>query len=160
MSEREAAARAVFEAINSGELDILDDLVTDDFIDHGSPFPIPPGPEGYRSILRFVHDVLRIRYAIEDLFSTENRVVVRAVATGAGVDTVHGPGAAGRSYTMGTVHIYRTDGDRLAEHWGVRDELAARIQLGTVAAPNPTSFNVPPPRTNTDSGTESIEAES
>lgn len=141
MSESEAAARAVFEAINSGELDVLDDLVTEDFVDHGSPFPLPPGPEGYRSILRFVHDVLQIRYVIEDLFSTGDRVVVRAVATGVGVDLVHGPGAAGASYSMATVHIYRTEGDRLAEHWGVRDELAARIQLGTVAPPDPAAFD-------------------
>ncbi|WP_180349035.1 hypothetical protein [Tessaracoccus massiliensis] len=26
---------------------------------------------------------------------------------------------------MATIHIYRTDGDRLAEHWGVRDEMGA-----------------------------------
>ena len=140
MPEGESAARAVFAAINSGELDVLDDLVTADFVDHGSPFPLPPGPEGYRTILRFVHGVLKIRYAIEDLFSTDDRVVVRAMATGVGVDLVHGEGAAGKLYSMSTLHIYRTEGGRLAEHWGVRDELAARIQLGTVAAPDPAAL--------------------
>ncbi|SDT16141.1 ester cyclase [Microlunatus soli] len=141
MSERtEDAARRVFDAINSGDLGALDDLVTDDFIDHGSPFPLPPGPEGYRKILTFVHDVLQIRYTVEDLFSTDDRVVIRAVATGVGVDLVHGEGAAGKTYTMTTAHIYRTEGDKLAEHWGIRDELAARIQLGTVAAPDPAAF--------------------
>ena len=65
---------------------------------------------------------------------------VRAHATGVGVNLVHGPGAAGRTYTMTTAHIYRTDGDRLAEHWGVRDELEARIQLGTIASPDPAAF--------------------
>ncbi|GAA3652798.1 ester cyclase [Nocardioides ginsengisoli] len=138
MSERaERAVRQVFDAINSGELGILDELVTADFVDHGSPFPLPPGPEGYRAILGFVHGVLRIQYVIEDLFSTADRVVVRALARGVGVDAVHGDGAAGRPYAMTTAHIYRTEGDRLAEHWGVRDELAARIQLGTVAEPDP-----------------------
>jgi hypothetical protein len=38
---------------------------------------------------------------------------------------------------MQTVHIYRVTADnQLAEHWGVRDELAARVQLGTVAPPD------------------------
>lgn len=131
-----SAARAVFDAINSGDLDILDDLVTDEFVDHGSPVPLPPGPAGYRQILRFVHDVLQIRYTVEDAFATHDRVVVRAVAHGVGVDGVHGPGAAGRMYDMITAHIYRTEGNRLAEHWGVRDELGARIQLGTIAPPD------------------------
>ena len=41
------AARAVFDAINSGDLRCLDDAVTADFVDHGSPFPLPPGPGGF-----------------------------------------------------------------------------------------------------------------
>jgi len=129
------AALAVFEAINSGDLSGLDDYVTDDFVDHGAPFPLPPGPDGYRQILGFVHDVLQIRYTVEDAFATDDRVVVRATARGVGLDAFFGEGAAGGTYAMTTVHIYRTSGDRLAEHWGVRDEMAARIQLGTLKPP-------------------------
>jgi predicted ester cyclase len=137
----QVAARRVFDAINSGHLDCLDELVTDDFVDHGSPFPLPPGPDGYRQILTFVTQVLRVRYDVEDVFSTEDRVVLRAVAHGVGVDAVHGPGAEGRTYSMTTAHIYRTEGDRLAEHWGVRDEYGARIQLGTITAPDPAALS-------------------
>ncbi|MFJ9313386.1 ester cyclase [Pimelobacter simplex] len=131
----QAAALRVFAAINTGDLDCLDELVTDDFVDHGSPFPLPPGPAGYRQVLTFVTQVLRIRYDLEDVFATDDRVVVRALAHGVGVDAVHGPGADGGRFTMATAHIYRTEGDRLAEHWGIRDEYGARVQLGTVAAP-------------------------
>lgn len=130
------AALAVFEAINSGDLSRLGDHVTADFVDHGAPFPLPPGPDGYREVLSFVHAVLQIRYTLEDVFATEDRVVVRATARGVGHDAFFGEGAAGGTYAMTTVHIYRTEGDRLAEHWGVRDEVSARIQLGTLAAPS------------------------
>lgn len=128
-------ARAVFDAINSGDFSCLEDAVTRDFVDHGSPIPLPPGPEGYRQILTVVHHVLGIRYDIEDAFATDERVVVRAVAHGVGIDVVHGPGAAGKTYAMTTVHVYRVEDGRLAEHWGVRDELGARVQLGTLRAP-------------------------
>ena len=128
-------ALAVFDAINSGDFSVLDEAVTADFVDHGSPVPLPPGPEGYRQILTVVHDVLQIRYTIEDAFETDARVVIRAVAHGVGVDPIHGQGAGGRAYSMPTVHIYRVEDDRLAEHWGVRDEFGARVQLGTVRAP-------------------------
>lgn len=131
------AALAVFEAINTGDLSGLADYVTDDFVDHGAPFPLPPGPGGYRQILGFVHEVLQIRYTVEDAFATADRVVIRATARGVGLDSFFGQGANGGTYTMTTVHIYRTEGDRLAEHWGVRDEVAARIQLGTLAPPTP-----------------------
>jgi len=52
------AARAVFDAINTKDLARIPELVTDDFVDHGSPFPLPPGPDGYTQILTFVTRVL------------------------------------------------------------------------------------------------------
>lgn len=137
------SARAIFDAINSGELGVLDDLVTDDFVDHGSPFPLPPGPDGYRQILGFVRGVLGIRYEIDDIFAGPDRVVVRATARGTGVEAVHGPGTAGRPFLMQTAHIYRTEGDRMAEHWGIRDEYGVRIQLGALAPPDVTAFPTP-----------------
>ena len=48
----------LFEAINTADLSDLIDLVTDDFIDHGSPVPLPPGPTGYAQILGVVIGVL------------------------------------------------------------------------------------------------------
>lgn len=131
------AATRVFAAINSGDLSCLPDAVTVDFVDHGSPFPLPPGPDGYAQILGFVHDVLRIRYEILDTIETTDRIVVRAQASGVGAAAFHGQQAEGKPYTMQTIHIYRTEGDRLAEHWGVRDEVGAMIQMGVLPAPAP-----------------------
>lgn len=132
-----SAARRVFEAINTGDLSCLPECVTADFIDHGSPFPLPPGPAGYGQILGFVHHELQIRYVVEDTIVTADRIVVRATASGVGLAGFHGPAAAGKPYTMTTIHVYRTEGDRLAEHWGVRDELGALVRMGVVAAPQP-----------------------
>jgi predicted ester cyclase len=140
MNAARDAALAVFDAMNHRDLAVLDELVTADFVDHGSPFPLPPGPEGYRMILGFVTEVLQLRYEIDDVIESDDRIVVRATGHGVGLDAMHGPGAEGRPFVMQTVHIYRTEGDRLAEHWGVRDEYGARIQLGTAAAPDPAAF--------------------
>lgn len=136
----QAAALRVFDAINSRDLSCLDEVVTDDFVDHGSPFPLPPGPGGYRQILTFVTRVLQVRYELQDIFSTDDRVVARAVAHGIGVDEVHGAGANGRPFSMPTAHIFRTEGALLAEHWGIRDEYGARVQLGTMQAPDPAAM--------------------
>jgi ketosteroid isomerase-like protein len=138
--QAEHAALQVFAAINSGDFTGLDELVTADFVDHGSPLPIEPGPAGYRDILTFVHHVLQYRYEVKEVFSTADRVVVRAEASAVGVAALHGPEAAGRPYRITTLHLYRTEGGRLAEHWGVRDDLSAFIQLGVIAPPDPAAF--------------------
>jgi hypothetical protein len=129
------AARAVMDAINSSDLSAIPDCVTSDFVDHGSPFPLPPGPDGYTAILTFVTRVLSIRYEVRDEFCTPDRIVIRAVAHGQAVASVHGEQFAGRPYAMPTVHISRTEGPLLAEHWGVRDELGVLIQIGAVPPP-------------------------
>ena len=129
------AAMRVLDAINSGDLSCLPECVTADFVDHGSPVPLPPGPEGYAQALGFVTGVLGIRYEVEEIIETPDRIVLRARAHGVGVGHVHGPAAEGRPYSMQTVHIFRTDGDRLAEHWGVRDELGAMREMGLIPAP-------------------------
>ncbi|WP_392542468.1 ester cyclase [Oryzobacter telluris] len=131
------SALRVFDAINTGDLSCLPQCVTADFVDHGSPFPLPPGPEGYAQILGFVHAELRIRYELLDVIETDDRIVVRAHATGVGSAGFHGPDAAGKPYTMQTIHVYRTEGDRLAEHWGVRDEVGAMVQMGVLPTPAP-----------------------
>jgi len=131
------AARAVFEAINSGDLSAVPACVTDSFVDHGSPFPLPPGPDGYVRILTWVTRVLRLRYEIADTITTDDRIVLRAVAHGSGVAEIHGPGAVGHDYAMSTIHVYRTEGALLAEHWGVRDEVGAMVQMGVLPIPDP-----------------------
>ncbi|MBO0852827.1 MAG: ester cyclase [Nocardia sp.] len=136
------AALAVFDAINRADLSALPELVTDDFIDHGSPFPLPPGPEGYRRILTWVTRVLKIRYTVIDVIQTEDRIVLRAEASGHGIEPLHGAAAVGKPYTMSTIHIYRTEGARLAEHWGVRDEIGAMVQVGSIPAPDPSALDL------------------
>lgn len=131
------AARAVFAAINSKDLSCIESSVTEDFVDHGSPFPLPPGPAGYTQILTYVTQVLAIRYVVLDEFATADRIVIRAVAHGVAVAAVHGQEFAGRAYTMPTLHVYRSEGHRLAEHWGVRDELGVLQQIGALPMPQP-----------------------
>jgi len=36
----------------------------------------------------------------------------------------------GKSFEVDHIHIYRLEGDRIAEHWGVRDDLGTLRQLG------------------------------
>ena len=73
-----ALAAEVFYAMNTGQLEKIRDLVSDDFVDHGFPAPMPPGPDGYIAILTFVTTVLQIRYEVHDVISDGDTVAIRA----------------------------------------------------------------------------------
>ena len=68
-----------------------------------------------------------------------DKVAIRATAYGVHNTDHLGVPATGRPYAMPTMHLYRGEGDRLAEHWGVRDELTVLQQVGAIpTAPPPT----------------------
>lgn len=128
----------MFDALNAREFDRIPALVTADFVDHGAPPGlVPPGPGGYAAVLRWVGETLRITYQLEDVFSVGDRVAIRATAFGVHVSDHLGVPATGKPYSMATAHFYRAEGDLLAEHWGVRDEWGALVQVGALTAAPP-----------------------
>jgi predicted ester cyclase len=131
----QALAAKVFDAMNTGQLEKIRDVVTDDFVDHGSPVPLPPGPDGYIGILTFVTTVLQIRYEVHDVTSDGDMVAIRATAHGVNAVTPHGIQPTGRPFAMKTAHSFRARDGRLCEHWGVRDELDVLYQVGALAPP-------------------------
>lgn len=133
MNQTERAARALVDAINDRDLERIRDLVTDDFVDHGAPPGlVPPGPDGYITVMEFVTGVLQLRYEVHEVVVADDRVALRATGHGVHRSDHLGVPATGRPYAMPSMHLYRGDGDRLAEHWGVRDELSVLYQVGAL----------------------------
>jgi predicted ester cyclase len=132
----EELATAVIDAMNARQLNRIRDLVTDDFVDHGSPVPLPPGPDGYIAILTFVTTVLQVRYEIDDVVAAGDSVAIRATAHG--VNAVSPPGIAvtAKPFAMKTAHFFRSRRGLLCEHWGIRDELDVLYQVGALALPD------------------------
>jgi predicted ester cyclase len=131
----ETLARAVLDALNSRQLEHIRDLVTDDFVDHGSPVQLPPGPDGYIAILTFATEVLQVRYELHDVVASGDTVAIRATAHGINTVSPQGIEPTGRAYAMTTAHFFRARDGRLCEHWGVRDELDVLYQVGALTPP-------------------------
>jgi len=130
-----ALVAEVFDAMNTGRLEKIHHLVTDDFIDHGSPVPLPPGPDGYIAILTFVTTVLQVQYEVHDIVAAGDMVAIRATAHG--VNAVSPPGieVTGSPFAMKTAHFFQSRDGRLSEHWGIRDELDVLYQVGALVPP-------------------------
>lgn len=131
-----ALAAEVFDAMNARQLDKIRDLVTNDFVDHGSPVPLPPGPDGYIAILTFVTNVLRVRYEVHDIVASGDTVAIRATAHGVNAVSPQGIEATGLPMGMKTAHFFRSRDGRLSEHWGFRDELDVLYQVGALTPPD------------------------
>jgi predicted ester cyclase len=137
MNTAEKLVRQVLDSFSTGDVAAVGDLVTEDFVDHGAPPWAPQGRAGYLAVLTFLTTRLALRYEVHDVLADGDRVAVRATAHGVhDVDTL-GFAPTGKPYAMPTMHLYRAEGDRLAEHWGVRDELSVLWQVGALRPPAP-----------------------
>jgi steroid delta-isomerase-like uncharacterized protein len=72
------------------------------------------------------------RFTIEDLFGAEDRVAARVTMRGTHDGEFMGRPASGRSFALTSVGIFRIADGRIAEHWGVFDQLAMLGQLGAL----------------------------
>jgi predicted ester cyclase len=89
------------------------------------------------TLLGFLVARLELRYEVHDVIAADDRVAVRATGFGVHNADYLGFPATGKPFVMPTMHIYRAEGELLAEHWGVRNEVAVLHQIGALPVPPP-----------------------
>jgi steroid delta-isomerase-like uncharacterized protein len=139
MSEKNKAlaARIPLEAFNQGKLEVIDEVVADNSIDHGElPPGLPPGREGVKLFVKAMRKAFPDLKIKIDRQVAEGDLVVQHVSTTA---TMKGEFAgmppSGKTATWEAIHITRIKDGKVVEHWQVQDQLGMLQQLGFVPKP-------------------------
>lgn len=138
MSEANKAVvqRFVHELFLKGNLDVVDELVADDYVDHTPPPDLPPGKAGLKQLVTmFRTGFPDLAVAEEDLIAEGDKVLIRQVTTGTHQGEFMGLAATGRTIRVNEMHVVRVVDGKIAEHWGVEDNLGMMQQLGVVEGP-------------------------
>ena len=133
---KDVSRRFVEEILTQGKVAAIEELVAPDFVDH-QPFPdVPPTRDGLKqAILQFRAAFPDGMFVIQDLFAEGDRVALRTTFRGTHQGEYAGVPATGTQVEFTAIDILRVAGDRLAEHWGLSDDLGLLTQLGIVPAP-------------------------
>jgi steroid delta-isomerase-like uncharacterized protein len=129
-------ALRLYELMNTGQVEVIGDLVTENYLEHD---PLPgqgPGRDGAIDRFSLLVDALAPHFTVEDVITEGDRVVVRWTNAGTHIGEFAGVPATGRTFTMAGIDIYRVEGDLLAEHWHVVDQLSMLQPLGLIPAPD------------------------
>jgi ketosteroid isomerase-like protein len=121
VSNNESAIIRWFDALNKGDISLLDrlaeELFTSDFIEHDPRMPdFIPGPQGVKD---FIHQVLKentdVHVTIQDLFTSEDKTAYRFSVSMTEI-------ASGKPVDVQLIAITRFIGNQMAEEWqlGVR----------------------------------------
>jgi predicted ester cyclase len=130
------AERIPLEVVNNGNIALLDELLSTDFIDH-SPVPgVEPTRDGLKQRVKALKTAFPdIRYTVDGSVACGDEIVHRLTATGTMTGDYMGMPATGKSATWTEIHIGRGVNGRLTEHWSVIDRLSMLVQLGIVTTP-------------------------
>lgn len=136
MEENKVVARRIYdEVLNKRDLDLLDELVRPDYIEHD---PLPgqrTGLDGIKDRYSMLIEALDPHFSIEDVIAEGDKVVVRWINSGTNVGDFLGAPATGRTFSTPGIDIYRLEDGMLAEHWHVVDVYSQLVQLGLLPAP-------------------------
>jgi steroid delta-isomerase-like uncharacterized protein len=131
----EAVVRRFYEEMNNDrKLDLAGDLFTADHTMHDPQVPAPDGPDGIAAAVKVYQDGVDGHWQIEDIFSSDDKVVVRWTGSGTHVGEVNGIPATGNKVRVDAISIHRMAGGKIAETWEVWDTLGFLQQIGVVPA--------------------------
>jgi len=123
--------RRVFDAVNRGDEAAMDELLTENVLDHN---PVPgqePGVPGFKFWMRYVRTTFAdVHVTVEDTLSQGDRVAGRVTWRGTHQGPLAGVAASGKPVEFTAIHIVRFENGKAAEWWGVADLLGALQQIG------------------------------
>jgi steroid delta-isomerase-like uncharacterized protein len=125
-------ARYFDEVWNQGRVEVLDELLTPDYVNHSPSIPNPrPGPADLKPIVREMRaGVPDLRYELLDLVIDGDKVAVFLRVTGTHAGRLFGMPASGRPFDIRQMQIEWLRDGRICQHWRITDELALLRQLG------------------------------
>ena len=120
------------EVWNKGNLDLLDDLLSPNYLNHSSSIPdSPPGPLGLKPIITAMRNAFPdLHYTIQDLIITKDRIVARVKMTGTHTGDFFGTPPTNKKISVNQINIEYIENGRITEHWRITDENTMMNQLG------------------------------
>lgn len=132
--QEQVLRRIVLEAFGAGDLDVLDELVAEQVIEH--QYGLPRDREGLkRAIAGLRRAFPDLSYSVIATTFDGEKVWGHFRARGTHLGPFHGREPTGLEMEIDVIDVIRVADGRLVEHWGVPDRFALLDQLGFLARP-------------------------
>jgi steroid delta-isomerase-like uncharacterized protein len=136
MSQVDEVLHGIYEAVNTGNLALLDKYVAPGYVEHSDGFQ---GVEPFKQqITAFRTAFPDLRVTIEDLLVADGgRFASRTTVTGTHTGDLMGLPATGKHISVEAVDIGRVENGQAKERWGGLNMYSLLTQLGAIPAPQP-----------------------
>ena len=135
LSSIRQVSKQYFDAWNSGDSSLVDDVFASEFVIHdsASPMALTMGPAGVKERIRAYRAAMpNLHISIEDVISENDRVVTRWILRGRHSGRFEDVDGGGASVEVSGTTIHRISNLRIVEQWVNWDTEALRSQMRLV----------------------------
>jgi steroid delta-isomerase-like uncharacterized protein len=135
--ESKAIVRRFWGIWEEGNIDLVDELLAPDYINHTPASPDQPaGPEGVKGVVAMFRSAMPdLKVVIEDMIAEDDKVALRYTLEGTHEGELFGVPPTGRRLSIKSIAVERVSEGRIREHWRITDSLEMMQQLGVVPEP-------------------------
>jgi predicted ester cyclase len=130
--ENKALIRRYFEAIDTGNVDILDEFLAPNFVEH-TPLPgMSTDLNGWKQAFKVFLTASPGYHTVDDLIAEGDKVVGRITGYGTHEGELFGIPRTGKQIQITGISIWRIADGKIVEHWQVADMFGLMQQIGVV----------------------------
>jgi predicted ester cyclase len=130
--------RFVDEVQSGGNVGLIDEICSPEFVNHSAPPGIPADREGIKIVTAMFRRAFPDSYfTVEDMVAEGDKVATRKTFHGTHGGEFMGIPPSGRGVSMGLIDIVRISDGRVVEHWSMGDTLGMMQQLGVIPSGEP-----------------------
>jgi steroid delta-isomerase-like uncharacterized protein len=136
--ENKALVRRFYGEMDEGNIDAMDELVAEDYINHDQPpFPgLARGRAGLKQAFEMFWKGTPGHHEIEDQIAEGDKVVTRLRGVGRHEGELAGIPPSGNNLNVKAVAIHRIADGKIVEHWSAVDSATLLSQLGVIQLPS------------------------
>jgi steroid delta-isomerase-like uncharacterized protein len=136
--------RFVDEVQSGGNIDLIDELCSPEFVNHSAPPGMPADCEGVKLVTAMFRQAFPDSYfTVEDMIAEGDKVATRKTFHGTHEGEFLGIPPTGRPVSIGLIDVVRVADGRVVEHWSIGDSLGMMEQLGVIPQPGDTEEDCP-----------------
>ena len=132
IEENKAIVLRYFQEMDRGNIDIVDELIAEDYVDHNPALPgVGPGREGTRQYMQMLKTAFPdASHTVDDILAEGDKVMTRVTARGTFLGECMGYQPNGKIVEISGIAVHRVAGGRLVEHWAHADIAGFMRQIG------------------------------
>lgn len=137
LTAQEATARAIIDLVNSKGTEGIENLMSEDFVDHQQdPSITTTGIQGAKDMFTLLHTAYPdFKQEVLAMSTTGDRTFIHLRMTGTNTGAWGAMPATGKTMDVLGVDILRFEDGKAVEHWGYMEEMKMMTQLGMMPAP-------------------------